>query len=312
MKYTKPIFSIIGSGIISSSISAEVVAKVVAQRPNVIFILADDHAKTAISAYGGINSALAPTPNIDKIANEGVMFNNMFCTNSISGPSRACLITGKYSNVNGFYQNEGGIVFDNSQPTIATILQTNGYNTALIGKWHLFSEPKGFDFYKIHANQSQQGTYWNPLFDTNGKKAIEKGYATNITTNSAIEWMKNRRQKDKPFLLLLNFKAPHRPWEPDSIYQHLFDSVQFPFPETFNDDYNTREKTAGKSMATISKDLSRLDLKQIPPAEMNENEQREWLKFGGTGENQLWTPDKKLEGQALKNWKFQQYIKDSV
>lgn len=279
-------------------------------RPNIIFILADDHAKPAISAYGGINAKLAPTPNIDRIASEGALFNNMLCTNSISGPSRACLITGKYSNVHGFYQNEGGIVFDNSQPTTATILQANGYSTALIGKWHLMSKPVGFDFYMIHAASNQQGLYWNPLYDINGTLQKINGYESSISTDAALKWMSAERDKCKPFMLMLHFKAPHRPWEPDSIYQHLWDDVDFPYPATFNDDYKTREKTAGQSMATIENHLSRNDLKQTPPAGLTEKERADWLWYGGSGNNQFWTPNDSLQGQKLKNWKFQQYIKN--
>lgn len=144
------------------------------------FILADDHARTAISAYGGINSKLAPTPNIDAIGENGAIMQNMLCTNSISGPSRACLLTGKYSTSHGFYQNEGGIVFDNTQQQYQKILRDNGYTTALFGKWHLFSDPAGFDYYKIHANASQQGTYWDPIYSTNGRKQKRKAMPRNL------------------------------------------------------------------------------------------------------------------------------------
>jgi len=280
------------------------------KRPNIIFILSDDHAKPAISAYGGINAKLAPTPNIDQIANEGVLFNNMLCTNSISGPSRACLITGKYSTVHGMFLNEGGIEFDNSQPTTATILQKNGYNTALVGKWHLMSEPTGFDYYKIMTNSNQQGTYWNPVYSENGKEVREKGYESTLTTKAAMDWLESVKKDANPFMLMLHFKAPHRPWEPDSCYQHLWDDVDFPYPATFNDDYRTREKTAGNSMATIERHLSRNDLKQIPPAELTGKAREEWLWYGGSGNNQFWTPNDSLQGQQLKNWKFQTYIKN--
>lgn len=145
------------------------------ERPNILFILSDDHSRAAISAYGGINAKLAPTPNIDAIGADGAIMNNMLCTNSISGPSRACLLTGKYSTTNGFYQNEGGIVFDNTQQQYQKILQANGYTTALFGKWHLYTEPKGFDHYMIHGDKSQQGTYWDPIFNADGKKFKAKG-----------------------------------------------------------------------------------------------------------------------------------------
>lgn len=303
------ILPLVGCGVLSLSFVAAVEKKQAA-RPNILFILADDHAKTAISAYGGINAKLAPTPNIDRIAKDGAIFNNMLCTNSISGPSRACLLTGTYSTINGFYQNEGGVRFDSTQVTTATLLQANGYNTALVGKWHLFTTPVGFDYYKMHDNPNQQGTYWNPIFNTNGTKATEKGYSSNLEANAALKWLNNDRDKSKPFMLMLHFKAPHRPWEPDSIYQHLFDNVQFPYPVTFNDDYIGREKTAGQSMAMIEKHLSRKDLKQEPPVGLTRKVEAEWLNYGGSGDNQLWSPSTELKGQELKNWKFQQYIKD--
>lgn len=237
------------------------------QRPNILFILSDDHAKSAISAYGGINAELAPTPNIDRIASNGVRMDNMLCTNSISGPSRACLLTGKYSTVNGFYQNEGGMVFDGSQQQYQKLLQDAGYETSLFGKWHLFSEPQGFDYYMIHSDKSQQGTYWDPVFSINGERNDTlKGYATTLTADAALEWLSSMRNPEKPFCMMLHFKAPHRPWESDSCYLDLFSDVDFPHPETFDDDYAGREKTLGASMATIENHLTRGDLKQIPPA----------------------------------------------
>ncbi len=279
-------------------------------RPNIIFILADDHAKTAISAYGGINAGLAPTPNIDRIAKEGAIFNNMLCTNAICGPSRASLLTGTYSTTNGFYQNEGGVRFDSTQVTSALLLQKAGYNTAITGKWHLFSTPVGFDYYKIHDDPSQQGFYWNPLFSTNGVRAVETGYTTNLEADAALKWLNDVRDKSKPFMLMLHFKAPHRIWEPDTIYQHLFDNITFPYPATFNDDYAGREKTAGHAMATIENHMSRGDLKQIPPANLSGKQKQDWLWYGGSGDLQDWSPSPDLKGQELKNWKFQNYIKD--
>lgn len=281
------------------------------EKPNIIFILSDDHARTSISAYGGINSDLAPTPNIDRIGNEGVMFSNMLCTNSISGPSRASLITGKYSTTHGFYQNEGGIIFDSSQQTLPKLLQANGYATAVVGKWHLYSQPTGFDYYKIHANPGQQGTYWNPLFSTNGEKpVVEKGYATNLTTDAGLEWIDSVKEEDKPFCLLLHFKAPHRPWEPDSVHMDLFNDVEFPYPETFNDDYSTREKTAGESMMTIENHISRGDLKQTPPEGLTKQERNKWLWYGGSGKDQHWKPSPEMTDAETKKWKFQTYLKN--
>lgn len=300
---------LLGCGLAALS-SCGTAKKQIAEHPNILFILADDHARTAVSAYGGINAGLAPTPNIDAIGHNGAIMRNMLCTNSISGPSRACLLTGKYSTAHGFYQNEGGIVFDNTQQQYQKILRDNGYTTALFGKWHLFSDPAGFDYYKIHANASQQGTYWDPMYSTNGKKKREKGYATRLTTDFALQWLDSLRDDSKPFCMMLHYKAPHRPWEPDSCYLNLFDEVEFPYPATFDDDYNGREKTLGQSMATIESHLSRGDLKQTPPEGLSQKERNKWLWWGGSGKNQFWTPDDSLKGEALKKWKFQTYIKN--
>ena len=306
---SKQLLSIMGCGLAALS-SCAAGKKQVAEKPNILFILADDHARTAISAYGGINSKLAPTPNIDAIGENGAIMQNMLCTNSISGPSRACLLTGKYSTSHGFYQNEGGIVFDNTQQQYQKILRDNGYTTALFGKWHLFSDPAGFDYYKIHANASQQGTYWDPIYSTNGRKTKEKGYATKLTTTYALQWLDSLRDVSKPFCLMLHYKAPHRPWEPDSCYLNLFDEVEFPYPATFDDDYKGREKTLGQSMGTIENHLSRGDLKQTPPEGLSKQERNKWLWWGGSGKDQFWTPDPKLKGEELKKWKFQTYLKN--
>lgn len=308
MKNTFKAISLAGCGIAALTSCAGV--KSPAQKPNILFILADDHARTAISAYGGINAGLAPTPNIDAIGENGAIMRNMLCTNSISGPSRACLLTGKYSTEHGFYQNEGGIVFNGDQQQYQKILQENGYTTALFGKWHLFTVPQGFDYYMIHDNPSQQGTYWNPMYNTNGVKKRQKGYATRLTTDAAIGWLDSLRDDSKPFCMMLHYKAPHRPWEPDSCYVHLFDDVEFPYPETFNDTYEGRENTIGQSMATIENHMSRGDLKQTPPEGLTQKEKNKWLWWGGSGKNQFWTPDPSLQGEDLKKWKFQTYIKN--
>jgi arylsulfatase A-like enzyme len=308
MKIT-PALSILGCGLMTFN-ACSMKKEQVRKRPNILFILADDHARTAISAYGGINAKLAPTPNIDNIGKNGAIMHNMLCTNSISGPSRACLLTGKYSTTHGFYQNEGGIRFNADQQQYQKILKENGYTTSLFGKWHLFTAPQGFDYYKIHGNKSQQGTYWNPIYDVNGKKIKEKGYATRLTTNFAINWLDSIREKHKPFCMMLHYKAPHRPWQPDSCYLHLFDNIEFPYPTTFDDDYKGREKTLGQNMATIENHLSRGDLKQIPPKGLTRKERNKWLWWGGSGKNQYWSPSKDLKGKALKRWKFQQYVKN--
>lgn len=276
--------------------------------PNIIYIMCDDLASQAISAYGGVYKDVAPTPNIDRLVKEGMLFTNVFCTNSICGPSRASILTGKYSHKNGFYKNEGGDPFDSTEITFPKLLKNAGYTTAIVGKWHLWSEPTGFDYFKYHIANGEQGVYWDPLYNDNGKQITEKGYATNLNGNFALDWLDNIRDKSKPFCLLYQFKAPHRPWQPDSIYQHLFDNVEMPYPETFNDDYSTRELTAGNTMMTIENYLNNNDLKITPPNGLTGAALEKWKALGNKGE--YVSPSDTLNGMALKKWKYQRYIKD--
>ena len=277
-------------------------------RPNIIFIFSDDHATQAISAYGGIFKDIAPTPNIDRLAKEGALLNNVFCTNAISGPSRACVLTGKYSHVNGYFKNEKGGVFNNEQWTFPQELKNNGYRTALFGKWHLGSEPKGFDIYKYHSDHEQQGAYWNPVFNENGNEVAKKGYATNLTTDFALNWLNETQNSVAPFCLLLQYKAPHREWSPDSIYQHLYDKMEMPYPKTFNDDYKGREKTMGDTHATLAY-VNRKDMKLNPPDNLKGKELQQWLEYGN-GLNQNFSPRDGMTLEEIKRWKYQRYIKD--
>ena len=184
--------------------------KVEEKRMNILFIMCDDHSYQTISAY---DNRYISTPNIDRIANDGVKFANSFVANSLSGPSRACMLTGKHSHTNGFTDNTRS--FDGSQQTFPKLLQKGGYETAVIGKWHLVTEPTGFDHWDILIGQ---GDYYNPTFICNGDTLQRSGYATNITTDVALEWLDSGRDKEKPFCLLLHHKAPHRTWMPDTCY----------------------------------------------------------------------------------------------
>ena len=276
-------------------------------RPNIIFILSDDHTTNAISAYGGIYKDIAPTPNIDRIANEGAILKNTFATNSICGPSRASILTGTYSHVNGYYKNYKGGVFDNTQWTFPQELQKSGYNTALIGKWHLASEPVGFDYYKYHISRGQQGFYWDPIYNDNGKEIKEIGYATNLTTDFALDWL-DKRDSNEPFCLLLQYKAPHREWSPDEKYTDLWENEELPYPSTFNDDYSTRELTAGNTEMTMDF-FCREDMKLTPPDSLNEKEKRKWLSFGFK-RDEIVELDKNVTPEENKKLRFQTYIKD--
>ena len=176
------------------------------KRPNILLIFSDDHGYQALSAYGhGINE----TPNLDRIAREGMRFDRCFVTNSLCGPSRAVVLTGKYGNLNGFTQN--GQVFDGSQVTVAKLLRAAGYSTAVIGKWHLGTDPTGFDYWHILQGQ---GPYYNPRMKTAGGLVPHTGYTTDIITDLTLEWLDKDRPKDNPFFLMYTHKAPHRIWQP--------------------------------------------------------------------------------------------------
>ncbi|NIK78329.1 arylsulfatase A-like enzyme [Paenibacillus castaneae] len=249
------------------------------KRPNILFIMSDDHAAHAMSCY---DSKINETPNIDRIAKEGMRMDNCFCTNSICTPSRAAILTGTYNHVNGVKTLSDRL--DGRQQTVAKLLQQDGYQTAMIGKWHLGhggnSDPTGFDFWSVFPGQ---GDYYDPSMIEMGKSITVPGYATDIVTDKSIDWMANR-DKDKPFLLMCHHKAPHRPWIPDKKHAHLYEDLDIPEPETFNDDYSNRASAAAAAEMRIDRDLTKNDFKMDPPAQ--------------------------LEGAALKSWKYQRYIKD--
>lgn len=276
--------------------------------PNIIYIMADDLTTQAISAYeNGIYDHIAPTPNMDRLAKEGMRFQNVMCTNAICGPSRAAILTGDYSHVNGYYKNEKGGQFDNTNWTFPQEFQKNGYQTSLFGKWHLGTDPVGFDEYKFHAANGQQGKYWDPIYNHNGKEVEEKGYATNLTTDFALNWLSDKRNPEKPFLMLLQYKAPHRPWEPDSVYQNLWDDIEMPYPANFFDDYKSRELTAGDTEMTMDY-LNRMDMKLTPPEGLTAEERIKWLFYGVR-------PGEKVQPEGMSDeegnkWRYQIYIKD--
>ena len=277
------------------------------KKPNIIYIMADDLTTQAISAYGGIYKDIAPTPNIDKVAKEGMLFQDVLVTNSICGPSRAAILTGNYSNLNGYYKNESGGKFDDSKWTFPQEFQKNGYKTALFGKWHLGTEPVGFDTFKYHNASGQQGNYWNPLYNDNGKNVKEKGYATNLSTDFALNWLGATEMTDKPFLMVLQYKAPHRPWHPDTKYEKLWDDIEMPYPSTFNDNYKGREKTAGDTEMTMDY-FSRRDMKLERPKNLKRKERIQW-DFYGAKAGEIVQP-KGMTNEEGKKWRYQNYIKD--
>lgn len=205
-------------------------------RPNILFIMADDHAYQAISAY---SDKLLKTPNIDRIANEGMLFTNACVTNSICAPSRATILTGKHTHINGKIDN--GMPFDTTQVTFPQLFQKAGYQTAMYGKLHFGNNPKGVDDFMILPGQ---GYYINPKFITPKGDTTITGYVTDIITDLTIEWLDKKRDKDKPFMMMYLHKAPHRPWWPSPEKFKAFTKKTFPEPETLFDDYSNRGSAA--------------------------------------------------------------------
>jgi len=288
-------------------------------RPNILFIMADDHAMQAISAYGHPISQLAPTPNIDRIAKNGALFKHAFVTNSICGPSRAVILTGKYSHINGFRQN--GDRFDGSQPTLPKMLKKAGYQTALTGKWHLHGYPKGFDYWNIIVDQGQ---YYNPDFiDQNGDTTRIEGYATDIITEDALDWLKTKRNDSLPFFMMVHHKAPHRNWMPPLRHVNKYDSVQFPLPDTYFPDFQN-QKAAQEQLQTIYRDMYEgHDLKiskEYGSTELASNpwttdferlspkQRKQWDAAYLPKNNAFWKAD--LHGKQLDEYKGQRYIRD--
>lgn len=221
-------------------------------KPNIIFIMSDDHAYQAVSAY---NNGLIETPNIDRIADQGIRFANSFVTNSICAPSRAVILTGKFSHLNGVKGNSE--VFDGNQQTFPKLLQQQGYQTAMIGKWHLKSDPTGFDYWNVLPGQ---GDYYNPDFIKQGKDTVYQGYVTEVITELSLDWLKNH-DKNKPFCLLMHHKAPHRSWMPAIKYLEELDNLDFPLPENFYDDYEGK-KALQVQMLTVKDHMDvRMDYK---------------------------------------------------
>jgi len=268
-----------------------------ADRPNILFIFSDDHAQHAISAYG---SKVNETPHLDRLARDGARFLNSFVTNSICTPSRATLLTGQYSHRNGVPVFNR---FDGQRDHVAKQLQASGYHTGMIGKWHLGSDPTGFDRWIVLPGQ---GDYWNPRFLVPGSQLTIEGHCTSITTQLGLEFLETR-PKDKPFFLMLHHKAPHRAWEPDTKHIEMFRDRSFPEPETLFDDYATRPAALPENQQTIARDLTRRDLKLEPPAGLKGPERNAWL---GEKPMQLEVDGKLLEGDALVRWKYQRYMQD--
>jgi arylsulfatase A-like enzyme len=271
-------------------------------RPNIIFVMSDDHAAHAIGAYG---SRVNKTPNLDRLAREGALLTNVFATNSICTPSRAAILTGQYSHVNGVTMFNR---FDSSRMTVARMLQQGGYYTGMVGKWHLGSDPVGFDRWEILPGQ---GAYFDPLLYTaTGEKTYTGGYVTDVITDLALQFIQNR-PSDRPFFLMMHHKAPHRWWQPAPAYAARFAALRIPEPVTFWDSYETRTDALRENMQRVAADLTNRDLKMPVPPGIAGDELAKW--------NQT-KPDRvtivrdgrsvTLTGESLARWKYQRYMQD--
>lgn len=270
-------------------------------RPNILFIMSDDHAAHAMSCYG---SVVNQTPNLDRIAKEGVRFDRCFVVNSICSPSRATILTGKYSHLNGVPVFNR---FDGSQPTVSKYLQAAGYYTGMIGKWHLGSDPTGFDKWMVLPGQ---GVYFRPVFITPEGRKVIPGYASDVITDLSIDFLENR-PKDKPFFLMCHHKAPHRPWEPDAKHKAMFAGKNIPEPATLRDDYATRVDAIRECKQKVFDDLTRRDLKLEPPTELKGTNRAKWLQTKPTEVRiEVDGTTKILTGEELNKWKYQRYMQD--
>lgn len=283
---------------------------------NIVYIMTDDHTAQMMSCY---DNRYIETPNLDRIAADGVRFTNSFVANSLSGPSRACMITGKHSHANKFTDNTT-CVFDGEQQTMPKLLQQAGYQTAIVGKWHLESLPTGFDYWEIVPGQ---GDYYNPDFITMDNKRVKnKGYLTHIVTDKSLDWMSNKRDADKPFALFIHHKAIHRNWMADIADLPLFEDKVFPLPDNFYDDYEGRIAAAQQEMS-IDKDMDLIyDLKMIRDGEksrlrglyesflgrMDADQRKAWDDFYNPIIDDFYKQN--LKGKELANWKFQRYMRD--
>ncbi len=286
------------------------------EKPNIVFIMTDDHTAQMMSAY---DTRHISTPNLDRIANDGVKFTRSYVANSISGPSRACMLTGKHSHKNGFTDNENS-VFNGDQPTFPKYLQKQGYQTAIFGKWHLESLPQGFDKWSVLPGQ---GDYWNPDFiEMNGDTVQHHGYLTNIITDRSLDWLENERDPEKPFCLMIHHKAIHRDWLPDTCDLELYEDRTFEYPANFNDDYKGRPAAEAAEMR-IGRDMDLIyDLKMDRPDKnsrlkdryhsyidrMDSAQRARFDAFYGPIIKDFYTQN--LQGDTLTRWKYQRYMRD--
>ncbi len=285
---------------LSAGFGIDAMAKQAGKKPNIVWIFSDDHSYQTIGAYGGRLKDLDMTPNIDKLAEQGMLFQRCYVENSICAPSRATLLTGKFSHKHGKYTNTGG--FDQGQQTFPKVLRKNGYQTAMIGKIHLPGRMQGFDYWEVLPGQ---GIYFNPRFITEDGDTRYQGYTTDIITDRALNWMKNERDPDKPFMVMIHHKAPHRNWEPAPRHMEKYADIEIPEPDNLFDDYETRGIAAREQDMSISTTMRMdSDLKVRP------NDPKA-LEGQYAARNKYYLEHKdELTGDALTRWKYQLYMKD--
>ncbi len=272
------------------------------KQPNILFIFSDDHAYQAISAYQH-PLKLVQTPNLDRLAREGMLFHRAMVPNSICGPSRATVMTGKYSHVNGFYNNTNS-KFDGAQQTFPKLLKAAGYQTGIVGKWHLVSDPTGFDYWEILPGQ---GVYYNPPMIRNGERVNHEGYVTDIITDLTLDWLK-KRDKSKPFLMMAHHKAPHREWSPNLKYLGWNKDQKFAEPPTLFDNYSGRGRAEYEQDMTIEKTFTKLDAKLTVPGSLNEEQRKTWNAFYEPRNEEFTKAN--LTGKDLVRWRYQRYMHD--
>lgn len=270
--------------------------------PNIVFIFCDDLTCQAISAYGE-NRHLLDTPNIDRLAGQGIRFDRCLVTNSICGPSRATILTGKYSHLNGFYNNSN-CRFDSTQITFPKLLQKAGYSTAIIGKWHLVSDPTGFDHWDILPGQ---GLYYNPPMISNGEKINRQGYTTDLVTDLSIEWLKNR-DKTRPFLLMSQHKAPHREWSPALRHLGWDNDRVYPEPASLFDAFSGRSKAVSDHDMGLDRTFTDLDAKFRPAPNLTAEQLQEWNAYYGPRNEAFRKAN--LTGKELIRWRYNRYMHD--
>lgn len=273
-----------------------------AQPPNIVFIFCDDLTCQAMSCYGD-SRKLLETPNMDRIAKEGMRFDRCLVTNSICGPSRAVIQTGKYSHANGFYNNSNSR-FDSTQPTFPPVLQKSGYQTAIIGKWHLGSDPVGYDYWHILPGQ---GAYYNPPMIDNGKQVKHEGYTSDIIGDLTLKWL-DGRDKSKPFMIMSQHKAPHREWEPPLRLLGFDKDRVYEEPETLFDSYSGRSKAVSDHDMGIDRTMTDRDVKLVAPGNLTPEQRKQWDDYYEPRNAKY--REAAPTGRDLVKWRYQRYMHD--